>query len=153
MNVRTLFMGFQKALLEAQAMGREQHRRQLERYLGDEGEPETIRIQLPGEEGDGEAGRKASIEVPVYALIPRNSLQMKDAEIELDVDLTWLSPGEKGGPEDAPLDLSRLEVRAVGPPGAAGPRARLRVRFEAARLSEEDLPVAELEIVETAPAE
>lgn len=155
MNFKNLLLGFQKALLDAQAISRDQHQRQLARYLDDEGRPLSMTIELPSSEAaDGEGGQGQSrILVPLLSLIPTDSLQIRDAEIELDVDVRGLSTKGQPALEGADLDLSNLAVRAVGPPGGKGPRARLRVRFEATQLSEEELPTVDLEMLETVAAE
>lgn len=145
MNLRSALLLFQNALIEAQAVSRDQHRRQLAGYLDDEDEPLTMTVMLPA--ASAEAGTRSRIEVPLYALLPNRSLELKDAELELDVDVRHLA-AEADLSESAKVDLSELDVRLVAPSDHAGPRARLRVRFEAARLSEEELPEVELQMVE-----
>lgn len=153
MNLRRVLLGFQQALLDAQVVSRDQHREQLARYLDDHDEPLTMTVLLPAAEGEGAAaGGRTRIEVPLYSLLPHRSLEMKDAEIELEVDVGALSGEGETALEAAELDLSELDVRLVAPPGHKGPRARLRVRFEAARMSEE-LPEVELELIRETASE
>jgi hypothetical protein len=150
LNFKNLLLGFRKALLEAEAATRDQHRRQLARYLDEDDEPLSMTIRMPptaGAEGD-EPGRE--IVVPLYALMPNRSLQLKDAELELEVDVKGLAAADGKALEGADLDLSQLSVRLADTPAGTGANARLRVRFEAARLSEEELPRVELQVVEAA---
>lgn len=148
-------MGFQKALLEAQAVSRDQHRRKLASCLDEQDEPLTITVRLPRAAGEGAdaADARSRVEVPIYSLLPHRSLELKEAELELEVDVHGLSPDGEPTAEAAKLDLSRLDVRLVTPAGRPAPKARLRVRFEAARLSEVELPRVDLELLEEVTGE
>lgn len=104
-------------------VGMEQHQRQLDRYLAEDGTPLLRPVKVP----DPLAAGWQIIEVPLLALAPLTSMQIK--ELTLEFDAMVVSVGDQ---PDAGATFKRREtsVRLEKAPSSGGGPAMVRVVFE-----------------------
>lgn len=77
-DIKSLFKGLQQSILEAQSEIEEQHAKTIfNTYFENEGTPKMIELEI--------GGKKTS--VPLFTLLPHNSLKMSEVQLEMDVKL------------------------------------------------------------------
>lgn len=129
LTLKDLLEALSGAVIGAQDRIEQHQLSNLSGYFDEDNRPHSVLVRVPSLRPGAKDGEEDYYRAPLLALVPANPLQIREVDIEFDVELGEL--GEES--DDAPADAANENAAASTPWRGGSPRKTVQIDAHSAR--------------------